>query len=43
MKKFIFTLVIAIATSFVFVSCTEEEIAPNTHGHGEHPIDPVKK
>lgn len=34
MKKIIFTLLIAFATTFAFTSCTEEEIAPNTENGG---------
>jgi hypothetical protein len=28
MKKIVFTLIIALASSFAFTSCTEEEVTP---------------
>lgn len=34
MKKFIYTLVIVLATGLTITSCTEEEIAPSTENGG---------
>lgn len=34
MKKLIYVLLVAISSSLVFVSCTEEEVAPKTENGG---------
>lgn len=34
MKKVVFTLLIAVSSAFIFSSCTEEEISPNTENGG---------
>jgi hypothetical protein len=34
MKKFIYILLLALASSMTVVSCTEEEVAPSTENGG---------
>lgn len=34
MKKIVYALMIAVSCAFLFSSCTEEEIAPNTENGG---------
>jgi hypothetical protein len=43
MKKIVFTLLVVLVTSVSFVSCTEEEIAPNTENGGAVFEEPVKR
>ena len=43
MKRIIFTLLIAFSSSFAFISCTEEEIAPNTENGGAALSEEVKR
>lgn len=43
MKKIIFALLVVVSTAATFVSCTEEEIAPNTENGGAVFEEPVKR
>lgn len=43
MKRIIFTLLIAFATTVSITSCTEEEIAPNTENGGSVFDETVKR
>lgn len=40
MKKLIYILVIGIASSLAFTSCTEEEVAPTELNGGGGVVDP---
>lgn len=42
MKRIIFTVLLAFASSLSFVACTEEEVAPNTENGGGVVKDEVK-
>ena len=37
MKKFVYTLLIAFASSLALTACTEEEVAPSTLNGGTMP------
>lgn len=41
MKKIIYFLLIALASSFALTACTEEEVAPSSENGGTYPSDPV--